>query len=130
MTDMKKILFSASLLFLLFACSKDRSVDTLNADQTKVSGSGARFGSEAGQNIVHIVNSTFSPDSLMININSTLSWVNDDNTPHTVTSDRFDSGEIPPGAMFKYTFDNNTGPYYYHCKNHGETGVVVVAGIR
>ena len=126
---MKKIFFSASLLFLLLACTKDKSVGELNSEETRVEGSSAKTGSETGQNIVHIVNSAFSPDSLMINVNSTLTWVNDDNTTHSVTSDRFDSGDIPPGSMFKFTFDN-TGSYYYHCKYHGETGVVVVAGIR
>ena len=129
MTDMKKIFFSAGVLFSLLACTKDNSINTSNSDQTKITASGARFGSEDGQNIVRIVNSTFSPDSLMININSTLSWVNDDNTIHSVTSDGFESGDIQPGAMFKHVFDN-TGTYHYHCRYHGETGVVVVAGIR
>jgi len=126
---MKKIFFSAGLLFSLLACTKDKSVAELNSEKSKITGSSTKIASEPGQNIVHIANSAFSPDSVMINVNSTLAWVNDDNTVHTVTSDRFDSGDIPSGSMFKYTFDN-TGSYYYHCKYHGEAGVVVVAGIR
>jgi len=129
MMEMKKILFSTGLLLSLLACTKDRSAVELNAEEGKVTGSGSKLTTEEGQNIVHIVNSAFSPDSLMINVNNSVAWMNDDNTVHTVTSDRFDSGDIPPGGKFKYMFDN-TGTYHYHCKYHGEMGVVVVAGIR
>jgi plastocyanin len=129
MTEMKKIFYSTGLLFLLLACTKDKSVESVNSLE-KISASGSLSnGSETTGNVVHIRNSVFVPDSIMINIGSTLAWINDDNTVHAVSSDKFDSGDILPGSMFKHEF-TNTGSYYYHCKYHGEQGVVVVAGIR
>lgn len=126
---MKKIFYSAGLLFLSLACTKDKSVEDLNGQEKVSASSKLGNGSEATQNVIHIRNSAFSPDSMMINVGSTLSWINDDNTVHTVSSDKFDSGDIPPGAIFKHEFPT-TGSYYYHCNYHGEKGVVVVAGIR
>lgn len=69
--------------------------------------------------------------TVMIGMNSTVTWVNDDSTPHTVTANdhSFDSGNINPGGSFTYTF-NLPGTYTYYCIYHtawmkGE--VVVVA---
>jgi plastocyanin len=124
---MKKVLFFAGSLFVLVACSKDQSIEGKQDDAIATVKSGSS--SEPGQNIIHILSTGFTPDSLLANINSTVSWVNDDNGIHTVTSDKFDSGDIPPGAMFKYAFDN-TGRYPYSCRYHPHSGVVVIAGIR
>jgi len=129
MTEMKKIFFSTGLLLSLLACTKDRSLTVQNTEDTKVTESGTKLNSAFYKNIVHIVNSAYSPVSLKISANDTAAWMNDDKIVHTVTSDRFDSGDIPPGGGFKYMFDN-IGTYRYHCKYHGETGVLVVAGIR
>lgn len=126
---MKKIFFSTGLLLSLLACTKDRSVTEQNTDDNKVTGSDAKLNSGFYKNIVHIVNSAYSPVSLKISINDTVAWVNDDKTVHTVTSDRFDSGDILPGGSFKNMFDN-TGSYNYYCKYHGERGLLEVAGIK
>ena len=124
---MKKVLFFAGSLFLLVACSKDRSIEGKQDDASVTIKNSSS--SEPDMNIVHILNTGFSPDSMMVNINSSVSWVNDDAVSHTVTSDKFDSGDILPGSTFKFNFDN-TGSYYYHCTHHSERGVIVVAGIR
>ena len=114
---MKKSIFFASLLLLFVACSKDNSTDN---------------GGTGNPNTISIKNSAFSPPSLQVNINSTVTWINDDNMVHTVTSDNgsFDSGDIAPGARFSYTF-TSTGTFNYHCIHHsGMTGVVIAVGIR
>jgi len=99
-------------LILLTACSKDRSIET---SQDKLNTSFKTSNSpETTQNTIHILSSGFSPDSL---------------TVHTVTSEKSDSGDIPPGGIFKFGFDN-TGMYVYFCKYHAAGGVIVVAGIR
>jgi plastocyanin len=114
---MKKSIFFTGLLFLLItACNKD---DNMVIDN----------GSE---NTVRIKSSTFSPVSIQVGLNSTVTWINDDNTVHTVTADNgsFDSGDIAPGASFRYTF-TNSGTYNYHCMHHPEmTGVVIAAGVK
>ncbi len=72
----------------------------------------------------------YSPDPIMVMVgtNGTVTWMNDDNAPHTVTADdgSFASGNIAPGASFSYTF-TASGTYKYHCVYHPwMTGTVVV----
>jgi plastocyanin len=114
---MKKNIFFAGLLLLLISCSKDKN--------TGSGGSGTL-------NSVSMMNSVFSPSSLQVNINVTVTWTNDDNMVHTVTADdsSFDSGDIAPGAKFMHTF-TSTGTYNYHCMHHsGMTGTIIAVGIR
>lgn len=126
---MKKNIFFTGVLFLFLACTKESSFDNTKAVL------GARSGSAEdpffNQNTIHIKNSTFSPETLKVNVNATVFWVNDDNIVHTVTADdlKFDSGDIPSSSAFKLMFDN-AGTYTYHCKYHQEKGTIVVEGIR
>lgn len=116
---MKRIISFACLLSLLVACSKDNS--------TNNSGGGS-----GNANTISMKNSAFSPPSLQVNINSTVTWINDDNMVHTVTSDNgsFDSGDIGPGSRFSYTF-TSTGTFGYHCIHHsGMVGTIIAVGIR
>ncbi|HME18780.1 MAG TPA: cupredoxin domain-containing protein [Nitrososphaerales archaeon] len=64
----------------------------------------------------------FSPDAItvVIGVNSTVFWNNQDSAPHTATSDTagaFDTGTIPPGASAEVTF-TTPGTYTYHCTFH------------
>jgi plastocyanin len=73
---------------------------------------------------------TFSPPTitLVIGVNNTVSWTNNDAVTHTVsaTDGSFDSGNLAPGATFTHTFDT-AGTYNYHCKIHAHmTGTVIV----
>jgi nitrite reductase (NO-forming) len=57
--------------------------------------------------------------TVVIGVNNTVVWTNDDNTPHTVTSVNkvFDSGNLNPGDTFTYTF-TSPGTYQYGCSYH------------
>ncbi|HME18720.1 MAG TPA: cupredoxin domain-containing protein [Nitrososphaerales archaeon] len=75
-------------------------------------------------------NQGFSPDriTVVIGVNNTVVWTNNDSQPHTVTAngESFDSGFMAPGATFTYTF-TTPGVYGYHCTYHPwMTGTVVV----
>jgi plastocyanin len=68
----------------------------------------------------------YSPKAVtvVLGVNNTIAWRNDDSIPHTVTSDTglFDSGAqyrnyMPTGATWKFTF-SQTGEYPYHCIPH------------
>ena len=70
---------------------------------------------------VSMQNSTFNPTELLIAETGTVLWLNKDNMVHTVTADNgaFDSGDIPAGGSYTYTF-NVRGLYTYKCKYHPE----------
>jgi plastocyanin len=71
----------------------------------------------------------YSPATYTVFAGTTVSWVNRDGTTHSVTSDSglFDSGPLPPGASFSYTF-TQPGTYHYSCNYHSwMTGTIVVA---
>lgn len=75
----------------------------------------------------------FAPDVLTVPVGTTVTWVNDEDSLHTVTSGtpeiptgRFDSGEIDTGVEFPYTFTKQ-GTYPFFCARHDfMKGVVTV----
>lgn len=70
----------------------------------------------------------FNPDNVEINAGESVTWVNDDSSSHTVTSDdeAFDSGTIAPGETFALDFPT-AGSFPYHCDFHTSMkGTVIV----
>jgi len=63
----------------------------------------------------------YSPDVIhvVIGVNNTVVWTNNDNVTHTVTSTSgvFNSGFIPPGQSWNYTF-TYPGTFNYYCTIH------------
>jgi len=70
-------------------------------------------------NSVSIVNMSFSPAALTVTVGTTVTWTNNDNMTHTVTSDTsaFDSGNLTVGSKFTKVF-SVAGTYEYHCTIH------------
>jgi len=68
---------------------------------------------------VTIRNSAFAPTEITVHAGDTVRWTNNDNIPHTVTSDTklFDSGLINPGTSWSHTFDQ-AGSFPYFCTVH------------
>jgi len=66
--------------------------------------------------------SGYSPDTIVVvlGVNSTVTWINYDSEPHTVTStsqaEPFNSGDIAPGGSFTLTF-LQTGTFSYGSVN-------------
>lgn len=90
--------------------------------------------------VVHLRNIQFDPSALNVEVGTTVTWVNDDPTVHTVTSDDpagpLNSGDLPQGATYSHTFATS-GTFPYHCIPHstfdaaqgkyaGMTGKIVV----
>jgi plastocyanin len=74
----------------------------------------------------------FSPSiiKVVIGVNNTVMWKNEDTTWHTAHSNipEFDSKMIAPGASFTHTF-KKPGSFPYHCDPHPwMTGLVSVIG--
>ena len=77
---------------------------------------------------VTIDNFNFNPATLTVAAGSTVVWTNQDDVPHTVTSDEnvFGSPALDSGEKFEFTF-TKAGTFSYYCKVHPHmTGKVVV----
>ncbi|VVB71704.1 Plastocyanin [uncultured archaeon] len=86
---------------------------------------------DAAAKLVTIKDNSFQPSTLTVPAGTTVTWNNQDNVQHTVTSDEqglFDSGKIAPGKNFQVLF-SNPGSYNYHSSlQQGMQGVIVVTG--
>ncbi|MBV8367407.1 MAG: cupredoxin family copper-binding protein [Candidatus Eremiobacteraeota bacterium] len=69
--------------------------------------------------VVHIKNFAFVPDTVTIEPGQTVRWVQDDDTPHTVTASNksFDSGNLNKKDAWTYAFAK-PGTYAYVCAYH------------
>ena len=81
-----------------------------------------------GTTTVSIQDFFFSPANVSVPAGTTVTWVNEGNVPHTVTSDdgQFDSGVLMPGDSYTVMFKGQ-GTITYHCAIHPSmTGSVSV----
>lgn len=70
----------------------------------------------------------FGANPLTIQVGTTISWLNNDNTTHTSSADgsQWSSGNIAPGGRFNFTFAS-AGRFTYHCQIHPNmVGTIVV----
>lgn len=69
---------------------------------------------------VTIKNYSFNPGNItvVIGVNNTVTWTNDDSVMHTVTANDNSFGKsLPPGSTFTYVF-TTAGVFGYHCSIH------------
>jgi plastocyanin len=85
-----------------------------------------------GGNYSHLVtinNFAFSPTPITVSAGDTVTWRNDQNVGHTVTSDQgseLGSPTIGQGQIYQHVFAD-TGSYAYHCTPHPTMhGTVIV----
>ena len=93
--------------------------------------------STPGANEVFISNMEYDPATITVAVGTTVTWINNDNTAHTVTSDTgssetFDSGSISSaggysgGGSYPHKF-STAGTFHYHCNFHSTMhGTVIV----
>ncbi len=69
--------------------------------------------------VITIGHADYSPATLTIAVGSTVIWKNRGPVAHTVTSDdgKFDSGDLPAGGTFRFTF-SKSGTFPYVCEYH------------
>ena len=73
---------------------------------------------------------SYNPNPIEIQVSDTVTWINNDSSPHTATSSSddstFDSDVLLRGETFSFTFDKE-GQYPYFCTLHPSmVGTVVV----
>lgn len=123
-TDLPLLMLLVPCLILLYGCGS--ATDPGHNDN----GNGT---ATPGPNEVYMVGQSFSPSTREVTVGTTVTWTNQSNEVHTVTSGsggshdgKFDSGSVQPGAVFSFTFDE-TGSFPYYCIPHpGMTGTIVV----
>jgi len=78
---------------------------------------------------VPMQNFAYQPQDLVIPVGTTVTWVNEDSAPHTVTSDEglWDSKLLDQGQSFSFKFDK-PGKYLYYCTFHGNPGGAGMVG--
>jgi plastocyanin len=76
---------------------------------------------------IKIDNFTFGPTSLTVSSGTTVTWINNDDVPHTVVSDDkvFRSKALDTDDKFSYTF-TKPGTYNYFCSVHPKMVAKVV----
>ena len=73
---------------------------------------------------------SYNPNPIEIKVGDTVTWINNDSSPHTVTSSskdiNFDSDVLRRDETFSFTFDRE-GEYPYFCTLHPSmVGTIVV----
>jgi plastocyanin len=92
-------------------------------------GAKSRAAGASGVVAAAIGNFSFAPRAISVKVGATVEWTNQDDTPHTVTSDNdvFSSPLMDTKQTFRHTFDS-AGSFSYHCKLHPTmTGTVAVS---
>ena len=83
---------------------------------------------QAADNEVKIDSFTFAPQRVTVKAGATVTWINDDDIPHTVASSSkvFKSKVLDTEDKFSFTF-TAPGTYEYFCSLHPHmTGAIVV----
>jgi len=77
---------------------------------------------------VIINNYAFSPVPLTVKVGTTVTWINQDDDPHTVdsTQGKFKSATLNKGNRFEFRF-TEAGEYPFYCRFHPKmTGKIIV----
>ena len=80
---------------------------------------GAPVHAAASADTVNMTKEAFVPDKLDVAAGTAITWINNDDVPHSVTADdgTFDSGPIQPGKSFRWTAQG-ADAIPYHCIFH------------
>lgn len=119
--------------FILAACGGD-SGDKAAKDETTEEPAAEPGQAEEADSAVTIKGFIFKPSPLPVKAGTRVTWTNEDQIQHTVTSGapgskdgKFDGTLDGAGKTFTFTFDT-PGTYAYFCDRHNSmTGEVVVS---
>ena len=74
---------------------------------------------EARSITIEMHGQSFVPNRIEVVAGTHITWINEDDMPHSVTAadNRFDSGPVPAGKSFEWTAEGK-GTFDYHCIFH------------
>jgi plastocyanin len=83
----------------------------------------------AGDTTVKIDNFTFGPEQITVKVGTTVTWVNEDDIPHTVVASgkAFRSKALDTDDKFSFTF-TAPGSYEYFCSLHPYMKAMITVG--
>jgi len=128
MSTHSRVLFGAACVVLLVLACISAGCYSTPAPAPSATAPGA---TADGTNTIAIRNFAFSPATLTVKAGTTVTWMNDDGTTHTIVSDAgtpdsFGSPPLANGASYPFTFAK-AGTYTYHCSIHPSMkGTIVV----
>lgn len=145
MTRLRVLFVSVLLILGSVACSGDAgdtaedvadAVESAAGDVADRAEDVAEDAADRAEDVVNdrnvdIDNFAYEPKTLTVKRGTEVTWVNQDDAPHTVTSDEggaLDSEQLEEGDEFSERFLEQ-GTYAYHCEVHGKdrmSGKVVV----
>jgi plastocyanin len=105
-----------------------RATTTLAAVATAATILLATVAARAADQEVKIDNFTFAPQRVTVKAGTTVTWINEDDIPHTVASSAklFKSKALDTDDKFSFTF-STPGTYDYFCSLHPHmTGTILV----
>jgi len=122
------VLVALSLAFAACGSSDDSTTDSGAVETTTES---SDSGSESGGSTpapsgearksekVEIVEFTYGPDPVEVQVGGKVIWQNEDTAPHTATADdgSFDTGTLEKGKLKGETF-KQAGTFTYYCEIH------------
>jgi plastocyanin len=126
---LKALLAAALIVTALFlaACGSGSGGETASdseatggATTTEASGNGPAPSGEAERSAkVEIVEYTYEPDPVTVQVGGKVIWLNQDTAPHTATADdgSFDTGTLERGKLKSETF-KQAGTFTYFCEVH------------
>ena len=88
-------------------------------DATETESEPAPSGEASKSEKVEIVEFTYQPDPVVVQVGGKVTWQNQDTAPHTATADdgSFDTGTIEKGKIGSETF-KEPGTFTYFCEIH------------
>lgn len=88
---------------------------------------GGATGGAGGAGMTVVMQSfAFNPNVFTVSVGQTVTFENKDSVPHTVNINGVDSGDVAPGATFKWTPDK-AGTFPLKCSIHPQmTGTITV----
>jgi plastocyanin len=124
-----KTMFAPALIALAFGLSAcgggdDSDASTVTESTTDASSEAggstpAPSGEAARAEKVEIVDFTYDPDPVTVQVGGKVTWLNQDSAPHTATAEdgSFDTGTLEEGKLKSETF-KQAGTYAYICEIH------------
>jgi plastocyanin len=122
-----KIVFLSAVVPLIWMAGCEHGSESASAPHAVAEGPESAATQPSGPS-VSIDNFTFSPSVITVHAGTTVTWVNHDDVPHTVTANDkgFASKTLDTDDRFSHVF-TAPGTYPYYCAVHKHmTGQVIV----